>query len=160
MNSEGDSESVAREKALYSARPSLFLGRPVWTLLSILLIVLAFAGVLGLELGLFMIVVSLVVLITLWFESASQTLIITASGSVFQRELLSSDTKEIAHSEVRYVHVKQDALQRMLGTGALLLSTIGPEHIELTCPGIRNPDLAKALIEEHAAASGPGSVDP
>ena len=158
MNSEGSPESAAQGEALYSARPWPFLGRPTWTLLSIFLLGLAFTGLPGLELGLLLIVVSLVMLILLWFDAVSQTLTITATRTVLKKELLSDSIREVAHEKVRYIHVKQDALQRILGTGTLLLSSVGPGHIEITCPGIPYPDLAKALIEEHATPSDPGST--
>lgn len=156
MNSDGDCKSAAQEETLYSGRPSAFLGRPAWTLVSILLIVLAFTGLTGLELGLFLIVISLVLLILQWFNAASQTLTITASRTLLKKELFSGATREVTHSEARYIRVRQDPLQRVLGTGTLLVSTVGPGHIEITCPGIRNPDLAKALIEERATPSDPG----
>ena len=156
MDSAPDSESVSQDEALFSARPWPFLGRPAWTLVSLLLIVLAFTGLPGLELGLFFIAIALVMLITLWFDSVSQTLHITEDRTVLEKELFASATREIAHSEVRYVHVKRDVLQRILGTGTLQLSSVGPGHIEISCPGIRNPQTAKTLIESYASSSDPG----
>ena len=137
------------EKELLSTRPWVLLGRPTWVLACVLLILLAYSGLLGLEVGLVLMVAALVVLVLIWYEAVSQTLIITSKRTLLRKEQSTRDPKEIAHAKVRYLQVKQNALERMLGVGTIQISSIGSAYIEISFPGIKNPEAARELIESH-----------
>ena len=137
------------EQALLSTRPVAFLGRPSWILASILLIPIAYSGLLGIEAGLVLIVAALVILVFIWYDSVSQTLTITSKRTLLRKEQTSKDPTEIEHSKVRYLQVKQNALERMLGVGTILISSVGSSYVEISFPGMKNPEAAKELIERY-----------
>ena len=137
------------EQELLSTRPVAFLGRPSWILASILLILIAYSGLLGIEAGLVLIVAALVILVLIWYGSVSQTLTITSKRTILRKEQTSKGPREIEHSKVRYLQVRQNALERMLGVGTILISSVGSSYVEISFPGMKNPEAAKELIERY-----------
>ena len=142
------------EQELLSIRPVAFLGRPTGLLASILLMLIAYSGLLGIEAGLVLIVAALVILVFLWYGSVSQTLTITSKRTLLREEQTSRDPREIEHSKVRYLQVKQNALERMLGVGTILISSVGSSYVEISFSGIKNPEAAKELIECYRNLAG------
>ena len=122
------------EKTLYSAHPSMFRNRPVSFLICILLV----------PVGL-----GLVILLFWWLKAKGTTLTVTEESVTLRLGLLSKRTSEVFHFDVRNVQVAQGPLQRMLGVGAIAVSSAGQSGFEIEVHGIPQPEKVKALINKY-----------
>jgi uncharacterized membrane protein YdbT with pleckstrin-like domain len=99
------------EGVLYTAHPSMFRNRPISFLLCV-------AAIPAWGLG-------LVVLLIWWFRTLGTTLIVTDRRTVLRRGLFSKYTSEVMHRDVRNVQLGQTSFQRILGVGAVGISSSG-----------------------------------
>lgn len=119
---------------LYTAHPSMYRNRPIAFALCILLIPLFGVGAL--------------LLLFWWLRVLGTTLTVTEDKVTLRRGLLSKATSEVWHIDVRNVQVAQGPLQRLLGVGAIAISSSGQSGMEIAVSGIPHPGRVKELIEQ------------
>jgi uncharacterized membrane protein YdbT with pleckstrin-like domain len=122
------------ERVLYAAHPSMFRNRPISFLLCVAAIPL-----LGLGLG---------VLLIWWFRTLGTALIVTDRRTVLRRGLFSKYTTEVMHCDVRNVQIGQTCFQRILGVGAVGISSSGQSGIEIEAVGLPRPGKIKRIIDQ------------
>lgn len=120
---------AADDKVLFRANPSMFRNHPVWF---ILLIILLPVGI---------------VVFPIWYLLCRGTVLtITETRSILRTGLLSRDTNEIRHRDVRNIQVNQQAWQRICGVGSIGISSAAQADMEIFADGIRNPQaIAEAI---------------
>ncbi len=155
-------QGPAQDTVLWRGNPLMFRGEPnkafallILVPLCVLLWAGAFDSALGedAELGAKLLAVYAVLAlppyVLLWFlKCKSKTLTITSQRTILRRGLLSKNTVEVRHVDVRVVNVAQDILQRLFGTGRLSVGSAGHAGMEISITGIDKPDRAAAMIRE------------
>ena len=163
---QGDTEEVLRV-----AHPAPFRNRPLGVLVCLLiliggavLLVAAVAGGLGIglleavsgvlagtALAIAAGVVALVGLIPLlywWLQSRFTTLTVTSERTILRQGIVSRDTSEVRHADVRNIQVDQGFFQRILGVGELAISSSGQDELELILHGAPDPEGIAAIVRD------------
>lgn len=122
------------ENVLYESHPSMFRNHPIYFCLCIILSLA---------------VVGLIMLLIWWLQTLGTTLIITNEKTILRKGILSKNTNEVFHDNVRNVQVKQTFLQRMFNVGYIGISSAGQAGLEIEVNGIPEPEEIKRLISEH-----------
>jgi len=162
----GDTE----EKVLVT-HPAAFRNRPGKTLLAALTIVLgvlsllaavgvgfgwglveqvsAFAGATVLAaIGGVLIVLGLAAMTVWWLRSRFETLTVTGQRTIFRFGLISRDTTEVQHEDIRNLQVDQSGFDRLFGVGDLFLSSSGQDGLEIRAYGIPKPEHVANVVRD------------
>ena len=134
-------DNDVEEKTLLAFHPLMFRGEPVGFVICVVLIFVFGLGLLishwffGLGLLLF-----LLVLLMWWLWCESTIYKITNLRVVEQTGILSLNTNEVRHVDIRNVKMNQGIFQRICGTGSVAISSAGQSDIELTMRNIEEPE--------------------
>jgi len=123
-----------REETLYKEHPAMFRNHPV---LFILCAILCLA------------VIGIPILVAWKLTTANTTLTVTDERTRLRRGILSKNTNDIRHVDVRNVRVSQRMTQRLFGVGSVGISSSGQSDMEIVVSGIRAPARVRDLIDEH-----------
>ncbi len=123
------------EETLLELHPAMFRSNPLGFVISVLLIAAVGIG--------------LLILGWWWLETRAAELTITNKRTTQRTGLISKNTTEVLHRDVRNIQVSQSALQRIFGVGSLGISSAGQAGIEIQFSGVVDPDSVKALIDRH-----------
>ena len=63
--------------------------------------------------------------------------------------LISKQTTEVLHRDVRNIEIRQSVFQRLFGVGSIGIASAGQAGIEIQFTGVRDPDGVKALIDHY-----------
>lgn len=121
------------ETTLLTVRPSMFRNNPVGFVIAVILI-----PVLGLGLA---------ILLIWWFRCHNTTLTVTNKRTSLRTGIISKHTREVRHTDVRFLEMKQGIFQRMMGVGTLCVSSAGQGELEIEVGGIPNPQHVKDTID-------------
>ena len=122
------------EETIFQTNPVMFRESP---LLFVLCVLLAPVGL------------GLLVLGVWWVSTKAASLTITNKRTIVRRGLLSKNTNEVLHRDIRNIRVSQTFLQRIFGAGRIEISCAAQGSIEIRFGGVPNPDAVKALIDRH-----------
>lgn len=122
------------EPILYEANPAMFRNNPVWFVACVLLSVVG---------------VGLVLLLIWYLQTRATTLIVTSDQTTLRKGLLSKETNDVFHENVRNIQIKQSFFQRLMGVGYIGISSSGQAGLEIEVNGIPDPDRVKEIIDEH-----------
>lgn len=109
----------------------------------------------GLEAGWLMIVgavllgLSLVTFGWYWIQTRSRRLTITNERTLLEVGLISRESSEVRHEDVRNIQVDQTAYERILNFGDLAISSSGQDTFEISMPKIPSPADVAALIRRY-----------
>lgn len=120
------------EKQILRLHPVMFRKHPIWFLICLALISAYGLGILF--------------LVFWWLSCINTTLTVTNKRTILRRGIVAKHTREIFHQDVRYLEVKQSALNRLFGVGSIAISSAGQGVIELEVGGVLNPEKAKEII--------------
>jgi hypothetical protein len=158
--------SAHDEQVLTTVHPVLFRGRPLGAALCFLAVGLGVAGVLwslagatagdaGFLSGSAILVVSLVLLavaagtlLVWWVQTRWTSLSITDERTLLTEGIISRETSEVRHRDIRNLRTDQSIVQRLLGVGTLAISSAGQDDFEITVRGVSRPDELASLIRE------------
>jgi membrane protein YdbS with pleckstrin-like domain len=121
------------ENILITAHPKMFRNRPI---------VFAFCAALVAAFGL-----GLLPLAFWWLKCHSTTLTVSNKRTVLRRGLISKHTREVRHSDVRFLELDQSVLQRLLGVGSISISSAAQGEVEIVIDGIAKPQHIKETID-------------
>ena len=113
----------------------MFRNHPIYFVLCVLLI-----AAFGLGLAL---------LLIWWIQTLGTTLTVTNEQTTLRKGILSKNTNDVFHSNVRNIQVRQSPLQRIFNVGWLGISSAGQSGLEIEVNGILDPDRVKEIIDEH-----------
>ncbi|HDZ38918.1 MAG TPA: PH domain-containing protein [Marinobacter sp.] len=123
-----------KEETLLIINPAMFRGEPVGFIICVALIPL------GIGIGL---------LLFWWLQCRFTTYTITNLRTIAQTGILSRNTNEVRHIDVRNLQVKQDVFQRMFGFGSVAISSAGQSDIELTMVRVENPYKIADIVRQY-----------
>jgi len=123
-----------KEETLLTINPAMFRGEPVGFIICVVLIPLG---------------IGIVLLLLWWLQCRFTTYTITNLRTIAQTGILSRNTNEVRHIDVRNLQVKQDVFQRMFGFGSVAISSAGQSDIELTMFRVENPYKIADIIRQH-----------
>ena len=123
------------EETLLELHPAMFRSNPLGFVISVLLIAAVGIG--------------LLILGWWWLETRAAELTITNKRTTQRTGLISKNTTEVLHRDVRNIQVSQSALQRIFGVGSLGISSAGQAGVEIQFSGVVDPDSVKTLIDRH-----------
>ncbi len=123
------------EGTLLEINPAMFRNNPVGFILSVILIAAAGAG--------------LVILAIWWLNTKAATLTVTNKRTIQRTGLISKQTTEVLHRDVRNIEITQSVFQRIFGVGSIGIASAGQSGIEIQFAGVRDPDGIKALIDRY-----------
>lgn len=90
-----------------------------------------------------------VVIATGVLKSQFTTLTVTSDRTIFQQGIISRDTSEVQHNDVRNIQLDQTFFQRLLGVGGIGISSSGQDDLEVVAEGISHPERLIKLIRDH-----------
>jgi len=122
------------EEILLELNPAMFRNNPVGFILSALLIPA---------------VVGLVIIGVWWIKTKAATLTISNKRAIQRTGLISKQTTEVLHRDVRNIEIRQSVFQRLFGVGSIGIASAGQAGIEIQFTGVRDPDGVKALIDHY-----------
>lgn len=122
---------------LYRSHPAMFKNNPVMFMLCLLLCLVG---------------VGLVMLFVWWLQVKGTLLTVDDEKTVLRRGILAKHTNEVRHRDVRNIKVTQSFFQRILGVGAIEVSSSGQADEEITVSGIPDPEKVKEIINAHRTA--------
>lgn len=92
--------------------------------------------------------IGLLILLAWWLTCRCTTLTVTTERTIERTGILSRNTNEVRHADVRNVQVTQAFFQRMFGVGNIGISSAGQADVEIVVAGIRNPQEIADLIRK------------
>ena len=96
-----------------------------------------------------LVVVGLVMYGIEWLRCRATRLIVTTERTTLKTGILSRQTNEVRHADLRNVQVLQGVFDRMVGVGTLELSSAGQSNVEIHVAGIPDPQGIAELIRQH-----------
>lgn len=165
--------SEPAERTLVEVHPVVFRARPIASILFIVvglaaaaLIILAVTGMslAGYSFGGTMVLgpASIVV----WLSAAAllviagmvgywtllsrfTTLTVTDDRTIYREGIVSRDTSEVQHDDVRNIQLDQTFMQRLLNVGGIGISSSGQDDLEVVAKGLPHPKQIIDLIREN-----------
>lgn len=86
--------------------------------------------------------------LVLWIETRLTTLVVTNRRSILRKGLISRETSEVRHRDVRNLQIEQSTLERLLGVGDLAISSAGQDDLEIQIEGIPDPARVSTIIRD------------
>lgn len=161
------------ERVLAKVHPVVFRARPLGTAIVLLVFLAATAGLVlpwaGYSIGgealagdvllgqaTLLTMISLAGLVAVagvigywWVQSRFTTLTVTDDRTVFQSGLISRETSEVQHDDVRNIQLDQSLLQRLLNVGEIGISSSGQDDLEVVAKRIPNPGRIIELVRQN-----------
>jgi uncharacterized membrane protein YdbT with pleckstrin-like domain len=89
------------------------------------------------------------VVFLMWYIGMKMTtLTVTSERTMLREGILSRDTSEVRHTDVRNLQIDQNMGQRIMGVGDLAISSSGQDDIEVIVRAIPNPSEIADLIRD------------
>ena len=127
--------SREQEEILYEAHPAMFRSHPVSFVIAILLIA-AFG-------------IGLIVLLVWWLNCLGTHLTVTNKRIKLRQGILSKNTNEVWHTDVRNIQLRQGIMQRVFGVGRIMISSAGQSDVEIDVDGLPDPEKIQEIIDAH-----------
>ena len=83
-----------------------------------------------------------------WLRVISATLTVTTKRTIHRTGILSRQTSEVRHNDVRNLQMDQSALERLLGVGDIAISSAGQAGLEIVADAIPHPEKIIQVIRE------------
>jgi len=77
------------------------------------------------------------------------TLTVTDDRTIYQEGIISRETSEVQHDDVRNIQLDQSFLQRLLKVGDIAISSSGQDDMEVVAKRLPNPARINELIREN-----------
>lgn len=155
-----DAGVAGSEKILMRVHPAMFRKHPLWFLFYVMMIVGGFLAALwwgstsGSEpmgtLGFAALGILGVVLLGLWWiQVRFATLTVTTKRTIYRTGIISRNTSEVRHDDVRNLQMNQSVFERIFGVGDIAISSAGQSGLEIVAEAIPNPDGILESIRSH-----------
>lgn len=161
------------ERTLANVHPVIFRARPVATLILGAIFLLAVAAMISsvtgmavagysfgdtmmlgpvslLTWGCVCVLLVLAGVVGYWMLlSRFTTLTVTDDRTIFQRGIISRETSEVQHDDVRNIQLDQSFAQRLLNVGGVAVSSSGQDDLEVVAKRLPHPERIIQLIREN-----------
>jgi membrane protein YdbS with pleckstrin-like domain len=149
-------EQAKLDEMLYDASPSMFRNHPIRFIFGLLFLALTGAIAFAVpkrpgEHTLAFVPPGAIALIFIiwWLKCRNTRLTITRRKVTLRRGILSKALNEVRLVDIRNIRIVQGLLQRVLGVGAVGISTSGQADIEIEVRGIPNPGRVREIIDRY-----------
>jgi membrane protein YdbS with pleckstrin-like domain len=122
---------MSSEDTLLRTQPKMWKANPAGFIISILLIPTG---------------IGILILFFWWLSTYNRELIVTKTRTRKRTGILSNETTELEHRDVKNIQVEQGPIQNLMGTGTLRLSSAGQAGMELEMNSVENPEGIRDLI--------------
>lgn len=152
------------EQTLRVVRPVLFRQHLIMSAISLVLLIIALAGLamfllsrtlLGVE-GTTLLIVSLLAAlipisfgISRWLTRLATSLTITTTRTILRKGILSTSTSEVQHDDVRNIRADRNTFERLLNYGDIAISSSGQDDFEIVVHDIPDPEGVLDIIRRH-----------
>lgn len=123
------------EVVLYEANPAMFGNHPIYFVLCVILIAAFGLG--------------LIPLLVWWIQVKGTKLTVTNEQSTLRKGILSKNTNDVFHRNVRNIQIRQTFMQRMFDVGWVGISSAGQAGLEIEINGLPHPEKVKQIIDDH-----------
>jgi hypothetical protein len=157
LEEEGAGEGNS-ERTLTKVHPAMFRKRPIRFLFYWCLIGAGVAGggwwwttngdALGAYVGIGLASLGLALLGFWWLEVISATLTVTTKRTIQRTGIISRQTSEVRHNDVRNLQLDQSVFERLCGVGDISISSAGQANLEIVADAIPHPERIIATIRE------------
>jgi uncharacterized membrane protein YdbT with pleckstrin-like domain len=96
-----------------------------------------------------LVIVGLVILLVWWLRCKGTTLVLTDRRAILRTGLLSRNSSEVYHRDVRNIQVRQTFFQRLMGVGSVAISSAGQSGVEIEVADMPDPYKIEAIINRH-----------
>lgn len=83
-----------------------------------------------------------------WLKVMNTTLTVTDKRTIFRKGIISKETSEVQHDDVRNMQVDQNMVQRIMGVGDIAISSSGQSGLEIVVRAIPNPEGVTNLVRD------------
>lgn len=135
--------SIMSNNTLYQTHPLPYLDRPLFYLLAVIVMALAFAIDILYFLG-----ACLITLLVLSLKYFSTTLKVSEDCTTLKQGLLSRTNNNVYHHSVGNIRISQSLIERILNVGTLEIASAGTSNYEIKVSGIPDPKKIRTLIEQ------------
>ncbi len=84
-----------------------------------------------------------------WLQSLFTTLTVTSKRTTYQEGIISRETSEVQHDDVRNLQIEQNLYERLVGIGDIAISSSGQDDMEIQIGGIAGPDRVAEVIRQY-----------
>lgn len=88
-----------------------------------------------------------------WIAVRHRELRVTTQRTVYTEGIISRDSSEVRHDDVRNMQIDQTAPERIVGVGSIAISSAGQDGLEIVAKGIPNPDEVADMIRSRQKTS-------
>lgn len=85
-------------------------------------------------------------LVYLWVQTRFTRLRVTNRRSIHRKGIVSRETSEVRHEDVRNLRLDQNAFERIFGIGTLAISSAGQDDLEIVARNIPHPEEVVEMI--------------
>ena len=93
-------------------------------------------------------IIGIPVLLYLVLKAKCTRLTITERSTTLRTGILAKNTIEVQHRDIRSITIRQGLLQRLFGTGDVLICSAGTGGVEIAAQGFANPEGIKRVIDK------------
>ena len=90
----------------------------------------------------------LILFLKWWLEIRYTTLIVTSKRTILRKGIVSRETSEVQHDDVRNIQVDQNMYERIVGVGDLAISSSGQDDLEIVVLGIAHPEDVADVVRD------------
>lgn len=144
------------EQELFTVHPAMFGNHP-FSFLGCLLLVIG--GIVGAVMwrdelalmysGLALSIAGALFLSYWWLQTRFQSVTVTSKRTLYTQGILSKQTSEVQHDDVRNMQVDQSFFDRLTGVGYLAISSSGQDDMEIEVRGLKSPQRVVDIIREY-----------
>ena len=143
----------APEEIIHEGHPVMLRSHPVYFVLLILMVLSPLAGIAStgafppaLILSAILCGLGLVLFLSWWLRCLSVTFTVTNNRTTLRRGILSKNTDEVRHCDIRNLQVYQSFIQRIFDVGDIRISSAAEHEVEVELFGIKGPQQIADLI--------------
>ncbi len=164
-------QAVSEESQLFIVHPAFIrmrlmksLGMALIGLAGMVVLIAGFGAGLGLSalewlsslpswllmgLGGLLLAASLLTFFWWWLVAQFTTVIVTNKRTTYRVGIISRDSSEVQHDDVRNLQMDQNILERILGIGDIAISSSGQDDMEIEIDGIPDPERIAKVIRKY-----------
>lgn len=96
-----------------------------------------------------LIVISLLSFFWWWLVTVFTTVTVTTKRTIHRVGIISRDSSEVQHDDVRNLQIDQSILQRILGIGDIAISSSGQDDMEIVAVGVPDPEQIAKVVRKY-----------
>jgi hypothetical protein len=96
-----------------------------------------------------LVILSLLIFFSWWLAALFTTMRVTNKRTTFRKGIISRETSEVLHEDVRNLQIDQNILERIFFIGDIALSSSGQDDLEIEAIAIPSPERIATTIRQY-----------